>query len=365
MRVVCLSDATLNRNGVGSYYSDLMDHLKDTIEHAELICPEESGGRRSYSYTLTTSLPGDPTQRVYFPKVHSLLPKINRINPDVIITPTPGPYGLTGYGLSKCIGANLCVGYHTQYDKLTDLYWKSIFSEISRMYMKYYNRLLFSASDIVVANSDEMIQRAVDDGAHTVQMIGTPIAKTFLNDPITPLSREIRSVCFCGRLTGEKNLSAILTAVEQLQHIRFTIAGDGPLRNEVTAAAKRNGNLRYVGWVGRNDVKGVIDGADMMILPSKVESFGTIALEAMARGRWVLVSENCGIVNWPDLRKGVYVIGKNETLSNAIRRVSGLDESARIQKAHDALLAARAFNAYTIRQWTDLFTAISRKSALN
>jgi glycosyltransferase involved in cell wall biosynthesis len=342
-----------------------MDHLQDTLEHAELICPEVSSGRRSYSYTLTASLPGDPTQRVYFPKIHSLLPKINKINPDVIILPTPGPYGLTGYGLSKFVGATLCVGYHTQYDKLTDLYWKSIFSEMSRIYMKCYNRLLFSASDVVVGNSDEMIQRAMDDGAHTVQMIGTPISKAFLNEPAVPLSREIRSVCFCGRLTGEKNISAILSAVEQLQHLRFTIAGDGPLRDEVTAAAERNGNLQYVGWIGRNDVRGVIDDSDMMILPSKVESFGTIALEAMARRKWVLVSENCGIVNWPDLRRGVYVIRKNESLADAICRVSRIDEAARVQKANDALFAAHAFNAHTIHQWTDLFAAISRKSALN
>jgi glycosyltransferase involved in cell wall biosynthesis len=292
-----------------------------------------------------------------------LLKKIKKIEPDVIILPTPGPYGLTGYGLSKYVKANLCVGYHTQYDKLTDLYWKSFLSGISRLYMKFLNRLLFSTSDVVVANSDEMTQRAKTDGAHTIELIGTPIAKTFLNDPAVPLSPETQSVCFCGRLTMEKNIFDILSAAEQLPDIKFTIAGDGPLRTDVESAVKRLDNLDYVGWVAREDVKTVIDGSDMMLLPSQVESFGTIALEAMARRRLVLVSGNCGIVNWPDLNKGVYVIEKGESLADAIQRISHIDVSERMNTAENAYAAAKAFNDFTITQWTDLFHDISEKAA--
>ena len=359
MRIVCLSDAIINRNGVGSYYSDLMAYLEDACEHAELICPGADGKGGSFSYTVTTSLPGDPTQRLYFPKIHSLLPRIGKIDPDVVILPTPGPYGIAGFGLSKYFGSNLCVGYHTQYDKLTDLYWKSGFSGISRIYMKCFNRLLFSASDVVVANSDEMVQRAKTDGARSVQMIGTPIARTFLTDPAPGLPPEIRSVCFCGRLTGEKNIPHILSAAEQLPRIRFTIAGDGPLREEVRNAANRLGNLFYAGWIGRENVKTVIDGSDMLLLPSRVESFGTIALEAMARRRLVLVSKACGIVNWPDLKRGMYIIENGETLTDAIRRISVLKHSERQLKADRAHVSAKAFNDHTIGQWIDLFSAIS------
>ena len=361
MRIVCLSDAIVNRNGVGSYYSDLMDHLKETCECAELICPGVNGKNGTFSYTLTTSLPGDPTQRLYFPKIHSLMPRIRKIDPDVVILPTPGPYGLAGFGLSKYFGLKLCVGYHTQYDKLTDLYWKHWSSCMGRVYMKCLNRLLFSAGDVVVANSDEMVQRAKADGARTVQMIGTPIAKTFLNDPPATISPELRSVCFCGRLTDEKNIPDILSAATRLRNIRFTIAGDGPLREEVQNSADRLDNLHYIGWVGRKDVKSVIDESDMMILPSKIESFGTIALEAMSRRRLVLVSGECGIINWPDLKKGVYTIRNDETLSNAIRRISNIDYSERLQKAENACSAARAFNDFTIGQWTDLFSTFSSK----
>ncbi len=99
----------------------------------------------------------------------------------------------------------------------------------------------------------------------------------------------------------------------------------------------------------------------MMILPSKIESFGTIALEAMARRGLVLVSGECGIVNWPDLRDGVYVIRNNETLSGAIRRISEIDYSERLRKAESAYSAARAFNDDTIGQWTNLFSAFSNR----
>jgi glycosyltransferase involved in cell wall biosynthesis len=117
-----------------------------------------------------------------------------------------------------------------------------------------------------------------------------------------------------------------------------------------------------VGWVAREDVKAVIDGSDMMLLPSQVESFGTIALEAMARRRLVLVSVNCGIINWPDLRKGVLVIETGESLADAIQRVTDMEVSARLKKAEHAFNAAKTFNDFTIKQWTDLFYTISEKT---
>jgi hypothetical protein len=97
----------------------------------------------------------------------------------------------------------------------------------------------------------------------------------------------------------------------------------------------------------------------MLMLPSVEEAFGTIALEAMARRRLVLVSANCGILNWPELAGGVEAIHPSESLAEAIIRVSEADPSWRRGKAATAGEAAQAFNRRTMGQWVDLLKSIA------
>ena len=357
LRVLFLSDAIASRNGVGSYYADLVAHLADYIAHAELLSPGPN--QADYAHELTFPLPGDPTQRLYLPKVTWLWHRIKTVLPDVIVIPTPGPYGLAGFAMARYLGIPLCAGYHTQYDKLTDIYWTSVFSGVSRFYMRSLNRVFFKSSAVVVGNSQEMIDGALTDGAQQTEMIGTPIAKPFLEPPFAPLSSKFASVCYAGRLALEKNIQDILDAAQRLPQIRFIIAGDGPLRGEVEKAAHKAPNIEYVGWVSRDGVKQVIDSAEMLLLPSKVEAFGTIALEAMARRRLVLVSESCGILNWPDLAPGVYTIAPDEALSDAIMRISNKSLSERLEQAETDHQAAARFNHETMRQWVNLFARIA------
>jgi len=359
LRVLFLSDAIAGRNGVGSYYEDLVKHLNGYIAHAELVSPGLDTG--DYAHGLSFPLPGDSTQQVYLPKAGKIYDKIKTVAPDAMVVPTPGPYGLLGFVIARYLGIPVCAAYHTRYEKLTELYWSSAFSGISRLYMKWLNKILFRASKWVVANSEEMIAEAECDGAKGPIMIGTPIAKLFLTSPSAALPAEFKSVCYAGRLSLEKNIHGILQAAKSLPRIRFTIAGDGPLRDEVAAHAETFPNIEYAGWVSREGVKKMIDDADMLLLPSEVEAFGTIALEAMVRRRLVLVSVNCGILNWPDLSAAVYVVGTHETIADAISRIAAIGYDERIQKAEIARKTAKSFNDQTIKQWIKLFGGLLTK----
>ena len=357
LRVAFVSDAMQNRNGVGTYYYDLAEHLRDHLDHAELLCPEYSPEvLQSQAYSF--SLPGDPTQRVYVPKIRRICKKIKQIAPDILIVPTPGPYGIVGLGLTKWIGARFCAGYHTQYEKLTDLYWNSVMSKISAGYMKYLHKLFFRASSLVVANSSDMLEAARKGGAHDVRLVGTPIAKGFLETPLSPLSSRLKTVLYAGRLAGEKNLAPLLDTAAELSHLHFIIAGDGPLKPLVEERARLCENIEYLGWIPRQGVMKMLDRADMLVLPSKVESFGTIALEAMARRKLVLVSPGCGILRWPSLARGIFRIEEGENLTEAIRRIDRLGAQKKCDAAILAHYSAEAFNNETLEQWFDVFRRI-------
>ncbi|MCF8044214.1 MAG: glycosyltransferase [Desulfarculaceae bacterium] len=359
LKILFLSDAIAGRNGVGAYYADLVEHLTVHVEHAELVSPGTEGD--SCAHEVTLPMPGDATQRLYLPRVTNIWQKVNDLAPDLIVLPTPGPYGVTGFVIARYLNIPICSGYHTEIDQLSRMYWNSVFSIFGRLYMKSVNRLFFCSSAMVVGNSEKMIHAARNHGAYRVKTIGTPIAGTFTDDPPPPVSTGLSTVCYAGRLAPEKNIQEVLEAARALPETRFLIAGDGPLRDLVIETACSCPNVEYMGWVSRPGVKQAIDASDMLLLPSRVESFGTIALEAMARRRLVLVSDNCGILNWPDLAEGVYAIGVEESLAEAVKRISDKPVCQRLERSEIARRTALEFNRKTLSQWIDLFCSLKEK----
>ena len=349
LRVAVISDALPERNGVGTYYHDLVEHLRDYIEHAELICPDCDGGPRKT--WLSFPLPGDRTQNVTIPPMLQIQKRIRQIAPHAVIVPTPGPYGLLGVCLAKRQGAGLLVGFHTNYEKLTDLYWNPFLGEVSRALLRAFNRFFFRFSTLVLANSEEMVVAAHNMGAKKVRLMGTPIARQFLQRPVTPLSDKISSILYAGRLATEKNVHSVIAAAQDLPNIQYFIAGDGPLHDLIVARSSELSNLTYLGWLPRSNMPETLDNVDMLLLPSQVESFGTTALEGMARNRIVLASEDCGIFDWPSLNRNIFRISKTESVTDAIRRITQLDHQRWKEKAEGACKAARRFNDRTIDNW--------------
>jgi glycosyltransferase involved in cell wall biosynthesis len=184
--------------------------------------------------------------------------------------------------------------------------------------------------------------------------MGTPIPKSFIDDPVVPLNSQVKRVLFAGRLAAEKNIEAFLQAARDLPEIEFIIAGDGPMRNEVRKKVDQLPNTTLLGWIPRAQMQSTLDAIDVLVLPSLVESFGTIAMEAMARERLVLVSHGCGILEWPELGRGLFVIREDETVTQALARVADLDHSVRKKKTQRGRLAAIRLNDWTINTWLDL-----------
>ncbi len=357
LRLFVLSDAAPERNGVGTYYRDLADHLEDHVEHVELLAPGTEP--KEWMDFFAIPLPGDHTQKIHWPNLLKVRRRIRAVAPHVIIVPTPGPYGLVGFTLARRYGAGLLFGFHTHYDLLAKLYWRSIMGSVSRRYLDFTNRVFFKGVQVVVANTQEMADAAQTMGAGQVEMVGTPVARPFIDQPVEEPAHRLRTVLYAGRLAPEKNVQAILEAAEELRDLQFYIAGDGPLRELVADVAAQLPNLYYLGWVPRNKVMSLLDSTDMLVLPSHVESFGTIALEAMARERLVLVSGECGILKWPTLAQGLFSMGPGESLADAITRISGLEETSLRDTALHAREAARTLNDGTLLHWLRLLSAFT------
>jgi len=359
LRIAVLSDALQHRNGVDTYYRDLVEHLMPHVERIALLSPNPTDGDLRIRL-IRMPLPGDATQKVYFPHPSKINTRIRELEPNVVVSATNGPFGMYGVYLARRLDIKLVAGFHTDIEELCDMYWGRIKGWIARTYMESQNRILFRNASNVVVNSHSMLESAQAASDTPVSLMGTPLDRLFLNHPLVEPDDRLNSVFYGGRLAPEKNVSAIVEAARQLTEIRFTIAGDGPQRQEIEAAASQLPNLDYLGLLPRSAILAQIDASTLVALPSHLEAFGTIALEAMVRQRPVLVSPDCGILSWPNLARGLYSFQVGESLADALRRIAAIDPRLRRSKAHQARKEALAVHQQAIQSWLELLASPRR-----
>jgi glycosyltransferase involved in cell wall biosynthesis len=144
---------------------------------------------------------------------------------------------------------------------------------------------------------------------------------------------ELR-VLSCLRLLPRKNIQGVLDGMPALDGWTWTIAGDGPQREEIERQVEARGlteRVRLAGHVAYNELPRVYAGADVYLQPSLIEPWGLAVNEAMACGLPVLVSNACGCRE--DLVKdGVngftFEPASSESLLEALRRI--LENRARL-----------------------------------
>lgn len=363
LRLAVTSDAAPERNGVGAYYEDLLDYLSSRLAHAEVFSPVIKDGQ--WQAPLALPMPGDATQKLCFPNPIALQRALTELDPHVLIVPTPGVYGFTGAFIAARRGVPILTGFHTSFEQLTDLYWRGSFKgRFFRQYLEQTHRYLFNRSSAVLTNSNDMYQLAERMGAPNIEMIGTPIPSLFTQTAVSPYEGGLDRVMFAGRLAAEKRIDAIIDAARGLPNITFSIAGDGPLRNEVEVAAASIANVNYLGWLDREELRRQVDEHHALVLPSHFESFGTIALEAMARNRVVIVSKGTGISNWPELARGFVTIDEHSDLTSTLSRLADAASDWRKALAGRALEAATSFNNDNIARWEQLLLRTAKRAAL-
>lgn len=146
------------------------------------------------------------------------------------------------------------------------------------------------------------------------------------------------SIGVIGRLAPEKGHRILFEAVRGMR-VTLLVAGDGPLRGELEAAA-RGLDVRFLGYV--DDPRSVFAAADAIALPSSTEGLPLVALEAMALGRCIVAS---AVGELPELlAQGAGVLvppGDAGALAEALRRLRREEERSGFRDA--ALERARAY----------------------
>ncbi len=358
LRVAVLSDAVPGRNGVGTYYDDLVEGLRPRVDEVRLFAPPARGESGTTS-GVHLPMPGDPTQSLFLPSPRGLWRRLLEVDPHVIVAATPWIYGWIGLPLARETGAGLCVGFHTQFGRIAELYWPTGLCRAAGPFLGWWDGLFLRLGDAVLVLNEELGEVARAAGARRVELMGTPAPSAFLTTPAPSPPTRIRTALFLGRLAPEKGIEGILAAAQEHPSIHFRLVGDGPLRSEADQAAHQT-NVEAVPWVDRGQVMQFIDETDLVLLPSHFETFGSAAYEGLLRRRAVLVSPGCGLIRWPRLSEGVITMDPEETVSQAIARVAQMPEGALQGRARAGYEGARAMSEATLDRWLAVLTDVAR-----
>ncbi|WP_374610535.1 glycosyltransferase family 4 protein, partial [Gordonia sp. (in: high G+C Gram-positive bacteria)] len=107
---------------------------------------------------------------------------------------------------------------------------------------------------------------------------------------------------FAGRLEYEKGVQDLLAALPRIRRSHpgttLTIAGDGTQRDWLMEQARKHRvgkAVRFVGPVDHTELVTLMHRCDAIVLPSRYEPFGIVALEAAATGVPLIVSTAGGL----------------------------------------------------------------------
>lgn len=151
-------------------------------------------------------------------------------------------------------------------------------------------RVAFGRSAVALPVSAALRRGIEAHGIHARFRIVPNVVDTRLFHP----GGESRSgLLAVGLLYDAKGFDVLLDALVHLPEERLRLVGDGPLRGDLEAHARRVGVADRVVFHGRapkEEIAGLMRGAAVVVVPSRFETSCAVAIEALASGAPIVAS---------------------------------------------------------------------------
>lgn len=166
-------------------------------------------------------------------------------------------------------------------------------------YLRFLRARVIAVSTFVKCHL--LVRGFLEDGVDVIPC-GIDLSLFELAEPRLFSGNERPStLAIIGRISPEKGHKHLVMAVRQLvdagRQISLQIVGTGELEERLRALVRRRhleDIVRFNGY--RSDVRPFLREVDVLVMPSLYDGFGLAALEAMACGIPVVVTDRCGII---------------------------------------------------------------------
>jgi len=128
---------------------------------------------------------------------------------------------------------------------------------------------------------------------------------------------------YFGRLSPEKGIETLLKAFKAIPSAKLTIAGDGPLLDNVLKCSKKYKNINYIGFKNKKELMGILSSAKFTVVPSICYENNPLSIvESFSNSVPVIGSDFGGISELIDQNINGYLfkVGDSNSLMVAIRK---------------------------------------------
>lgn len=139
----------------------------------------------------------------------------------------------------------------------------------------------------------------------------------------THLNNDNINLLFVGRFDKQKGIDLLLSyfSIQEFENIKLYIVGDSVLNKESCVLPPK---VHYLGWVDNSVIDKYYQACDAVIMPSRWEGFGLVAVEAMRNKKAVIASNRGALPEIVQDKYNGYIfdIDNVDHLNNILRKVN-------------------------------------------
>lgn len=291
-RILWLTDSFCDGNGVSGFLNNLLTEVQERQLPIDLLTCHPSLPEQSNLKVLRPisefHLKQPSEQTLYVPDMLEIQKVFEQGGYDRVICSTELMMGIFALYLKHAFSVPVWFYMHTD--------WHEYFQRstaLSAQYTDRFRRLLrafyHQFDGLLVLNqehknwlSSEAMEIPIEKLHLTAHWVNSSYANLY---DLRDLPRPTPTLLYAGRVSREKgvlDLAEIFQWVRKvIPNVRIRIAGNGPalkkLRRQLPEA-------EYLDWIGEGAMKEAYLQADMLLLPSRFDTFGCVVLEALATG---------------------------------------------------------------------------------
>jgi glycosyltransferase involved in cell wall biosynthesis len=301
MRIALFTETFLPKiDGIVNTLTYLIRHLERQGHDCMVFAPE--GGPDRYAHARVVGLPAYPFPLYVglkiVPPYIDVLDMLKAFRPGVIHVVNPVAIGWIGMRHARQLDLPLVASYHTDIPGFAGRWGMEFLAEPLWAYL----RGIHNQADLNLCPSSATMSELTARGFERLRVwtrgVDTsrfaPARRTVEwrsrlsgGDVDAPLLLSV------GRLSPEKRVGWLKPVLEALPGTRLAIVGDGPQRGELEMMFAGTPAV-FTGYLVGDELASAYAAADAFIFPAANETFGNVALEAMASGLPVVAARAGG-----------------------------------------------------------------------
>ena len=286
MHVEIVTDTFLpDLNGAAKSLGYVRDCLVEQGVDVRVICPQEEGD----VLTQSRALPYYPALRLTWISPSVLKKRWKKNRPDAVYIAVESLLGFAALRVARKMNIQVLAGYHTNFPQYFIEYHQPFLSKVIFKYLRWFHNR--ASSTWVPSNSVKDELKSI--GYHNLKVMGRgvdsalfrPAQRNYDLRKSWGCQNDTPVAIFAGRVSLEKNLEILSQSFKAMRKVRpdlvCIVAGDGPSFNRFK---EENPEVMCMGFLQGEKLSQVYASSDILVFPSKTETFGNTVTEAMASG---------------------------------------------------------------------------------